>query len=308
MWLLLMGGSQPLSAKRVGVYCLMANNGSEVYEDDYVAVRLVLTPDCAALVELVNLTDSILYVDRGRSFAYVNGQSDNLYHPRVQTDSHTYSRGVIDHTWHDVSFYNGESHTSTVTVADERILMVAPHGVALVAEWRDLPFLIRPDMVDVGRRGGHFDLGRNGRFLTPSTDMASAAVMSVYTRMSTKGEKFRKNRQRRYSAQATPLSLGAYIQYSFHEDGTVVRNARVDDYVSQISIGSTGLVDSHGVLKPSAYGRFNKPFFAFRTGTPNALGLTEWTLTAAATIGTLMTIAHIVSEAESMDYPSGWER
>lgn len=306
MCLLFLLGSQSLAAKRVGVFCLMASNGSDVYEDECVAVRLVLTPDCTALVELVNLTDSILYVDRGRSFAYVNGQSDNLYHPRTQTESHTYSRGVMDHAWRDVTFFNGESHTTSVTVSDERIMMVAPRGVALVAEWRDLPFLLRPDMVDIGSKGGHFNVGRKGRFLTPSTTEVVVSSTMLVPRYAGKGMKFKKDMQRMYSPQATPLSLAAYIQYGFSEDDTQQRHARVDDYVSQILIGSAGSIDAYGMPKRSDPVSFDRPYFAFKSGSPNMLGLTEWTVTAVATVATLMTIAHIVSENEGFDHPQGW--
>lgn len=263
-------GSHPtVSARRVGVYCYMSGTGSEVCRDGKVEVRLVLSPSGHALVEVDNLTDDVVFVDRGRSFAWVNGLSATMFLPSSHTETRTQGYGTVEHDIHHVTWISGESHSDSQTVYDRRILPVAPHGTAVVYEWRRLPQLMRKDMIRVGSDGSLFSSKCRGAFLSPST--AAGAVTD-----SDSGKKFKKGDRRTYSAEASPLTLAADVQYSLSEDGSQPVRAYVTDYVSSVVVGGSEGVGKNGALRtffPHALG--GKQCFGFRSGKSSGLMIGE---------------------------------
>ena len=263
-------GSHPTaSARRVGVYCYMSGTGSEVCRDGKVEVRLVLSPMGHALVEVENLTDDVVFVDRGRSFAWVNGLSATMFLPSSHTETHTQGYGTVEHDIHHVTWISGESHSDSQTVYDRRILPVAPHGTAVVYEWHRLPQLMRKDMIRVGSDGSLFSSKCRGAFLTPST--AAGAVTDTDS-----GKKFKKGDCRMYSAEASPLTLAADVQYSLSEDGSQPVRAYVTDYVSSVVVGGSEGVGKNGALRtffPHALG--GKQCFGFRSGKSSGLMIGE---------------------------------
>lgn len=62
-----------VSAKRVGVYCYFANNGSQLYEDDIVKVELTMENKNLVLA-IYNKTENVVYLDNKNSFVYNNGE------------------------------------------------------------------------------------------------------------------------------------------------------------------------------------------------------------------------------------------
>ena len=59
------------SAKRVGAYCYLANDGSQLYEDSNVKVELAMENENLILT-IYNKTNDAIHVDRANSFIYNN--------------------------------------------------------------------------------------------------------------------------------------------------------------------------------------------------------------------------------------------
>jgi hypothetical protein len=212
-----------------------------------------------------NLTDDVVFVDRGRSFAWVNGLSATMFLPSSHTETHTQGYGTVEHDIHHVTWISGESHSDSQTVYDRRILPVAPHGTAVVYEWRRLPQLMRKDMIRVGSDGSLFSSKCRGAFLTPSTAAGAATDTDS-------GKKFKKGDRRAYAAEASPLTLAADVQYSLSEDGSQPVRAYVTDYVSSVVVGGSEGVGKNGILRtfmPHALG--GKQCFGFRSGKSSGL-------------------------------------
>ena len=265
LFVVVLGAHPAASARRLGVYCYMSGTGSEVCHDGNVEVRLVLSPAGHAIVEIENLTDKVIFVDRGRSFAWVNGQSVTMFVPSSHTETHTQGYGTVEQGTRHVAWISGESHTNSQTVYDRRIMPVAPHGTTVVYEWSRLPQLMRKDMIRVGRDGTLFSANCRGAFLSPST----AAGVATDTGSS---KKFKKGDRRTYAAEASPLTLAADVQYSLNEDGSQPVRAYVTDYVSSIVVGGSEGVGKDGALRtffPHALG--GKQCFGFRSGKSSGL-------------------------------------
>ena len=100
--------------------------------DSNIQASIRLSPQGEALLEVENLTDHIIYVDRRNSFSYVNGQSVQLFLPSVNTESHTVGRGVIYDDSSDIKWVDGESHTSSMTIYNQPIQAIPPHGISVI--------------------------------------------------------------------------------------------------------------------------------------------------------------------------------
>lgn len=295
--------SNTAQAARVGLFCYLSGNESSLSNDTLLSTRLVLTPTGEALVEVENLTDDIVYINRGNSFAWVNGQAAPMFTPSAQSESHTVVSGSVEHVWHDVSWMSGEAHTSKQTVYDRRILPVAPHGRAVVFAWNDLPRLLRSDIIETNYRG-RGSMCKKGRFLTARDGDGASAELLAYPLT----KKFRKGDYRNYDAASTPLTLVADIQYSTNDPlqqsanssgdtekaTSKMRRAKVSDYVETIAVGPYDAISKQGKLltnyPPMSDGR---PCFAFRNGRNASLELG-----AAAAVGLL--VATVVAANNSM--------
>lgn len=291
LFVVVLGAHPAASARRVGVYCYMSGTGSEVCHDGNVEVRLVLSPAGHAIVEIENLTDKVIFVDRGRSFAWVNGQSVTMFVPSSHTETHTQGYGTVEHDIRHVTWISGESHTNSQTVYDRRIMPVAPHGTAVVYEWRRLPQLMRKDMIRVGRDGSLFSSKCRGAFLSPSTAAGAATD-------SDSSKKFKKGDRRTYAAEASPLTLAADVQYSLSEDGSQPVRAYVTDYVSSVVVGSPEGIGKDGALRtffPHAID--GKQCFGFRSGKSSGLIVGE-----IASLALVVAIP-LAMKSQSLDEP-----
>lgn len=278
----LLVGALSASASQVGVFCFMAAEGTETFCDQNVRVSLVMDNKGAMMVELENLTDSIIFVDRGRSFAWVNGESEPLFLMQSTTDSHTYSEGIaVGGGPHNVQWVSSESRTHSHTMYDQRIRAVAPHGTALINVWEKLPKLLDPMVITTGKIGTWYSCHNIGKFADSKRN-------------------FRKGDRRSYTRDTTPLALSVDIQYSFREFGESKMNATVSDYVSKIQIESRSWVSTDGVLKTDKmnYG----PCFAFRSGKSVGTSIGEVVFTAGI-VGLLILCADAEPEPEPLN---GW--
>ena len=303
--------STTAQAARVGLFCYLSGSESGLCSDSLLTTRLVLTPTGEAVVEVENLTDDIVYINRDNSFALVNGQSAPMFTPSAQSESHTVVSGSVEQVWHDVSWMNGEAHTTKQTVYDRRILPVAPHGRAIVFVWNDLPSLLRSDIIETNYRG-RGAMCKKGRFLTARDGYGPSAMLPAYSTE----KKFRKGDCRNYNDASTPLALVADIQYSTTDPlrqsanspgaaekaTSQVFRARVSDYVETIAVGPYDAISKQGQLltnyPPMSDGR---PCFAFRNGKNASLEI--GTVTAVG----LLVAAVVAAHASAPDLKPDWK-
>lgn len=271
------------SASEVGVYCFMASEGSETNGDENLRVKLVINGKGTMLLEVENLTDRIIFIDRGRSFAWTNEASMPLFAMRSTTDSHTYGERVICGWSNDVKWEESESYTHSRTMYDQRIQAVAPHGTTLVYSWEGLSHLLDDSMIAIGKPSGWFTSHCKGKFLDT-------------------GKKFRQGDKRFYDRLNTPLTLAADIEYSFKEIGEPVGRISVSDYVSEIKVDSR-----YGVTRDGELLNHTKAFkrcFGFRSGKTTGAIVGE-TLTTAALVG-LVVLAITADPQPDSDFDSNW--
>ncbi|MBQ9637291.1 MAG: hypothetical protein IJV36_05280 [Prevotella sp.] len=291
-----------LQAARVGVYCYMAAEGSHVYADRNIRATLVLTPDGTALLEVSNLTDSIIYVDRGNSFAYVNGDSEPFFIPSANTESSGFVQGIITDDGWDTASFSGYSQGQSHTIFDRRTQPIAPHGRAIVYAWDNLPRFLSPHMVSTDYHG-RGNSCRKGMFLTGSTAVINGDP-TIF--VPDNGAKFRKGLRRDYAPDATPLTLAADMQYGFIDPTTPVYNltaetpaqpirASLSDYVASIVIGGSDGVSKRGVLTNQTTA--SSHCFAFRSGKDHAATIGGW----AAVAGLVVLMATISPDMPDSD-------
>ena len=257
-----------VKAGQVGVYCYLAAVGTEVYQDENIKACLVMAADGTLILEVENLTDDILYIDRGRSFSWVNGQSEPLFIPQANTQSHTHSDGVIDNTGsaHTMTRVSTESFTQRHTLYDQRVLPVAPQGKAQIYAWHQLWKQLNHEVINPGKVGGLFNGKCKGNFCDTQ-------------------QKFRMGDSRQYTELGTPLQVKAYVEYRFQEHGDGGWHFSLSDYVASVQIGSRDGVDRNGLLRQPAL--HVKPCFAFRSGKHIGTMIGEAGVVAAA-VGVLI--------------------
>ena len=308
----LMGQSSVVHAGRVGVYCYMDGDGLDVASDANVRLRLAVTPAGDALLQVENLTDRLVYVDRGLSFAYTNSLYRTLFVPSSQTESHSYTHGVVEKAGKDWAWIDGETHGQSQTVWDQRVAAVPPHATATVFVWEHLARLLRPDMVDTGSTGSWtFRHKALGHFLTPSTATAYPAGETGAL-----GSKFRKNQVRHYASDATPLALRADVVYSFGDPrmgasaaDSVGGRLQVGSFLRAMAVDSYRGVSRDGVYRPGFFpkamaGRL--PSFAFRSGRSVGEVLTEAVAVAAPVVVIVAAQAAMHHEGDRPDWAKNW--
>ncbi len=257
---------------QIGVYCFMAATGKEIYQDRNITAHILLTNNGTALLEVENHSDSIIFIDRGRSFSWINGESAPMFMPQSNTESQTYGHSTIDNdTPYSMAVIISESHTYSYTVYDQRILPIAPHGKGVVYAWNSLKNLLNSHIIDIGNDGGWFRYHCRGRFRDT-------------------GARFEKGDYRNYTDYDTPLRISADLEYSFDESGSDRHDAHVADYVSRISIGPRDGVSKNGVLLYNDAS--TSPCFAFRSGKPFGHSVGEF-LSVASIVGLYVAVKNM---------------
>ena len=272
--------SSAASASRVGVYCSFAKGAASVSDNGKVRTWISLSTDGEALLQVENLADEIVYVDRGNSFSYVNGASAPLFIPSTDTESHTFERGVLKDIGHGISWMRGESHTATRTVFDMRVLPVAPHGVSVVYVWKNLAQMLRPDVVLTGKEDALLRYHCKGRFADSQ-------------------KTFKKGDERSYTPETTPLLLSAQLSYTFKDitseqkEAVPLLRASVTDYVSHIRVGSCRGARQYSTAAPG---------FCFLSGKSKGSILTEWA-TMAASVVLVGWMVHAMNDRPDVSMP-----
>lgn len=265
------------SATRVAVYCFMNGPRINANGDNNIQASIRLSPQGEALLEVENLTGQIIYIDRRNSFSFVNGQSVQMFIPSVNTESHTIGRGVIYDGDSDIKWVDGESHTSSMAIYNQPILAIPPHGISVIYSWRELPLLLRPDMIDIGKSGGWFCYNCRGRFADSES-------------------RFKKGQVRQYSEYDTPLTLSALISYAIDNPHGSAQRVNCTDFVTRITIDSDAGISKDGMLRNPYTGRC----FAFRSGKSTGAVIGECTAVAAAAVAIIVCAAEVKSMQDSM--------
>ena len=249
------------SARQVGVFCRMAATGSQISKDGNIMALIKVDKDGTAFLEVENLTDRVVFINRANSFSLINRISEPLFIPQLRTKSHTNMEGVVvdDRTFSGTKWIQGESHTDSRTMFDSKILAIAPHGRSMIYEWAELPKLLRQDIIQVGK--------------------ASAMYVKCLGRFLDTGKNFHIGDRRDYTLEGTPLLLAADLEYSFTKNGEDSQRLYLQDYVKSIQIGNAKCVDDYDMLDSG-------PYFAFRSGKSNFTSVLEG-LGVCATVGAI---------------------
>lgn len=264
-------------ATRVGVYCFMNGPRLNANGDNNIQVSIRLNAQGEALLEVENLTGHIIYIDRRNSFSFVNGQAVQMFLPSVNTESHTVGRGIIYDDNSDIKWVDGESHTSSMTVYNQLIQAIPPHGISVVYAWRELPQRLHPDMIDIGKSGGWFCYNCKGRF----ADSQSS---------------FKKGQVRQYSEYDTPLTLSALISYAIDNPHGSALRVNCTDFVTRIAIDSDSGISKDGLLRKQYAGLC----FAFLSGKSTGTVIGECAAVAAVAAAIIVYAAEVKSMENSM--------
>lgn len=278
-----------VSAKRVGVFCFFADNGSQIYEDEIVKLAIIFDDNSGQLA-IYNKTDNVIYIDRGSSFAYINDNPETFFQNKAYTTSHTTGNstslnlggianalginGLAGGLLQGTTVSEGNAVQNGVTVYEQRIIAVAPKSIRLLYSFDDLYLNLRN--IDAGEYANGFrdlDLGQNGKFIDP---------------LSGKNEKFKKGMIKHFGINDTPLSLKGVIKYSTEENFVSSKLAQVSNYVSDIVIDSyKGVKHPNKLRYCQPY--MNQQYYCFKTGGSNPLsfiaGWTTWTAIIAGCAG-----------------------
>ncbi len=279
-------------AKRVGVFCFFADNGSQIYEDENIKLAIVFDKYSGELA-LYNKTDKIIYIDRGNSFAYTNETPETLFKNESRTTSYITGEstsfnyggianalginGIVGGILQGTTVNEGSAVQHGVTVHEQRIVAVAPKSIMLLYSFENLYSNLR--YIYPGEyKNGFIDLniGEQGKFINPITG---------------KLEKFKKGMIKHYGINDTPLSLNGVVKYSTEENFSTSKLAQVSNYVCDI------VIDSYkGVAKPYKL-KYCQPYmghqyYCFKTGSSNPLsyiaGITTFT---AVIVGCIVLVA-----------------
>lgn len=288
LFVMLLSISFAADAKRVGVYCFFANDSTRFFHDENIRAQIAVTPDGVVVVEVENLSDDIIYIDRGNSFSIINDLSAPLFFPSSSTESHTYGWGVArkneagNETW-----VNGESHSQSHTVYNQRIQPVAPHGIAVVSSWTNMTRMLRPDMVKRGKDTDWLRFKCRGQFGDTN-------------------EPFCKGDARYYTFEYTPLSLTLDLQYRIQGEENIHR-VHLSDYITAIEVGPYQGVSREGIILQESYaaasnGRRLSNCIAFRSG--KSIGGSVGEVLSTFSIVPIFVIALMCSDAMDTDFPS----
>lgn len=248
------------SAKRVGVYCFFADNGSQFYEDENVKAVIAMEGKIGQLA-LYNKTDKIIYVDRANTFAYTNGQPETLFKNSATTTSHTKGQGaslnlggvagslgiggIVGGILGGATFGGGSSDQNGTTVFEQRVIAIAPKSIFVLYSWNALKDDFDKSKVEVG------GLGQQGRFVNSNTGSK---------------EKFRKGLSRHYEDGMSPLELRGVIKYSTEENFNSSHLVNVSNYITDIVIDNFRGVKNVNCNLPYCHQFSERSVYSFKAG------------------------------------------
>lgn len=220
------------SAKRVGVYCFWADNGQHLYEDE--SVKIVLTMDNnSPVLAILNKTDDVVYVDRGNTFVYTNGQPQTLFKNSSTTQSDTDMGGaslnlggvasalgiggVAGGILGGTTVGGGNASTQGTTIYETRVLAVAPKSVTILFKWVDAWNYFNPNVYE------YKGYPKRDRFVNPQTGEKVKVEIGM---------------TRHYDENMPLLHLKGNVKYSMSENMEAAKSATVTNHITDVVIDS----------------------------------------------------------------------
>ncbi len=196
-------------ARRVGVFSFFADDGKQIYEDENVRVVIAVN-DNEPYLAVVNKTDHVIYIDKGSSFVYKNGQATCLF-SNSSYSSGTGSAGgasvnlggvasalgvggAVGTILGGVNVGGGRSSQSSTTYYEQRVMALAPKAAYTLYTW---------------------------------------ANPSSYVSLPNPKPR-KKGRTWSFERHNTPYVIEALLRYSADESFSSVQEVTVSDYISDV--------------------------------------------------------------------------
>lgn len=265
-----------VSAKRVGVYCFWADNGQHLYEDE--SVKIVLTVDNnSPVLAILNKTDDVVYVDRGNTFVYTNGQPQTLFKNTSTTSSNTDMGGaslnlgglagalgiggVAGGILGGTTVGGGNASTQGTTVYETRVLAIAPKSVTILFKWVDAYIFFNPNLIECGTL-----VEKRDRFINPQTGEKVKVEIGM---------------TRHYDENMPLLYLKGNVKYSKLENMDAAKSATVTNYITDVVIDSFKGIKDMSYPLPYCQPYQGKSLYKYKSGvgwaaTPAGLNAVLW--------------------------------
>lgn len=261
-------------ATRYGVYCFLDYAANHLYEDDVVKVVIAPGDNMEQLqLAIYNKTNSVIYVDKENSFAYINNVpttlfSNSVYSIGYGTEDGTAVnlggiasalgiRGGIGSIMGGITVGSGSTQTNSRTIYEKRIVSVAPQSVAILYDWKSCRKLLEETQF-MNAKSLEYGItsyqiaSRRGYFMNAATG---------------KKTKLRKGISLPFNSSNSPLKYKAVIKYSQTEDFASSQQVTIDNYLSVIVIDNFRGVKNFGKAKtPYCTPYMNQPCIRFVSG------------------------------------------
>lgn len=264
--LLLLAGE--VSARRVGVYCFLADGTEAVYEDDI--LKVAIGTDNGRLCWLVlNKSEKPVYIDKANSFAYENNTPTCLFTNAVYTTGQEKVRGMglnlgsvanavgiggIAGTLMNGMTVGGSNTTqNSTTIQEQRTLMLAPKAVYRLYDWE-----MNPEI--------------QGNILK-SINIKPRKIGRVW----------------HFEELNTPYTLRGHLRYSLTEDFARTQDITVSNHVSAIVLDK-----AKSIRKPHKAVVVNGPEYRQRSHIVFCDGI-NWGGSAGIYIGSLAVIGTVTA-------------
>lgn len=207
--------SPSVQAKRIGYYFYFDPADKHQYEDENVRVYI---DDSRIYVS--NKTDKTIYVDKGNSYATLNGTHSRMFTNQVTTSGTSSNRGIgvnlgaISPYLRGITVGGGSGTHNQTTTYEERILAIPPHSRWQVYAWSH-PFALmawKGNIKDNGSVGASFT--PRSRYIEPGTG---------------KKIKLTKGFTRTFDLETSPLRYKALIMYALSEDMKDAKEVSTDE-------------------------------------------------------------------------------
>ncbi len=256
-------------AKRVGVYCFFADNGSQLYEDANIRLVVGLDDKNTLNVVVVNKTDKILFIDKAGSFLYFNGNTESYFTNAAYTTGNSSTggaalnlggaaraagiNGLAGGLLSGTTIGGSNTQSNTTTVFEQRVIGIAPMSSQVITTMTVTESLSK-NYIEKGVYGfGDGFGGQLGRFVDPFTKQK---------------EKFEIGNHKTYTENASPLSVKASVKYSlneyFPEDETSVATA--SNFIEHIVIDNRKALKHSDASLPYCAPYLNRQCSAFGSG------------------------------------------
>lgn len=205
-------------AKVVEMFAIFADNGSHLYEDEFIKLVVSVDDSKHTCIAVLNKTDNIIYLDKGTSFVYYNGTPVSLF----SNSSHTESQGNmtggsvnagsvanalgiggrVGALLNGLNLGGAATSQSSTTFYEQRVIMLAPHAIYTLYSWEE-----------------------------------EQLWESIYNRLGKTIRPRKAGRNWTYEEYTSPIVLQALLTYSTKEDFSESLKASVSNYISVVAMG-----------------------------------------------------------------------